>query len=245
MAAATPAVAASPTFNPLANLEVGVLGGAEGRYETGSNFTPSGAVWPPNRDFRRAFRVTNTSTDGASFSGTLRVNFQYPGMWNNPSFVNGQSQGDEVAFNKLGTVDLGGRSGGSIGGKTDWTTTVNTEPWWVNTQGPNAWTAVHMRMDYAYVDLTNVSLPAGSTVWFALNAEVPSKWIREADDYLPNRIYWRSPVSITATATGGTDPLGTYHTPVGSLAEGIWYFNGGGPVAYLGGEGLYPVYPTP
>ena len=154
MAAATPAVAASGTFE-VANLSVAALGGAEGRYQTKHDFT-SEAVSPPNRDFRRAFSVNNKSKDGASFSGTLRVNFQYPGMWNNPRLDNGQSQGDESAFNNWGTVDLGGR-GGSIGGKTDWKTTVNPAPkWWVNNEGPHAWDAVHMRMDYAYVDLTSI-----------------------------------------------------------------------------------------
>lgn len=232
VAAATPAAVASEPFDPLSDLQVGTLGGAEGRYATGADFTTG--VVSPNTDFRRAFTVTNTGE--GSFTGTLRINFQFPRMWNQGG------GGDTGAFNNWGTVDLGGRNGGSIGGKTAWTVTENTGPWAQNT-GPNAWGAVYQRMDYAWVDLTNVSLPAGGVIWFALNASIPFDWIRNTGEYFPNgwRIYWRSPVDITATTSTGTN-LGTYNTPVGTWTEGIWYFNGGGPYGYDGGEGLYPTF---
>lgn len=236
LAASTPAAVASEPFDPLSDLSVAALGGAEGRYATGSDFT--NGVVSPNTDFRRAFSVTNTG-EGA-FTGTLRIDFQFPAMWNQ-----GGAGGDTGAFNNWGTVDLGGTSGGSIGGKTGWNVTPAST--YTQNTGDAAWTTVWQRMDSAWFDLTNVSLPAGGTIWFALNATIPFSWIGSAGpppEYLPDgRIYWRSPVSITATTTGGTN-LGTFNTPVGSWANGIWYFNGGGPYAYEGGHGLYPNYGT-
>ena len=86
--------------------------------------------------------------------------------------------------------------------------------------------------------------PPRATIWFALNATVPREWIGEEGEYINpgnpnNRIYWRSPVKITATTSNGTD-LGMYETKVGDWENGIWYFNGGGPYAYNGGHDLYP-----
>lgn len=232
VAAATPAAVASG-FDPLADLSVDALGGAEGRYQTGANFTAGGVS---STDFRRAFSITNNGA--GSFTGSLRIDFQFPRMWNQAG------GGDADAFNNWGTVDLGGTNGGSIGGKTSWTTSTGT---WSQNTGNYAWTAVYLRNDNAYVTLTNVSLPPGATVWFALNAGIPFSWIGDPGVYInpgnPNRIYWRSAVSITATTSGGTN-LGTYVTPVGTWTDGIWYFNGGGPYAYLGGHGLYPSYGT-
>lgn len=99
-------------------------------------------------------------------------------------------------------------------------------------------------MDEAYFTLEGVNLPPGGTIRFALNASVPPTWIGDDGQYLSDgRIYWHSPVSITATASDGT-PLGTFDTEVGGWENGIWYFNGGGPYAYLGGQGLYPAYGT-
>lgn len=240
MAAATPAVAASGTFK-LANLKVDALGAAEGLYETGHNFTPSAVVDPPNNDFRQAFYVKNTSTD-ASFTGTLKIDFRFPGAWNE-----GVSGNNVSIFDNRGTVDTGGENGGVIGGKTSWAVTEATGLWTPNT-GTGAWSAVHQRMDYATFNLTGVELPPGGVIWFALNASIPESWIGSAGPppvhLTGGRIYWRSDVDITAITDGG-DTLGPYRTPVGGWADGIWYFNGGGPVAYDGGHGLYPAYPTP
>lgn len=238
MAAATPAVAASGTFDPLANLEVGALGGAEGRYQTGHNYTGGGVS---DTDFRRAFYVKNTSTDGASFTGSLKIDFKFPRMWNQAGVG-----GNADAFNNWGTVDLGGTGGGSIGSADAWQVGAAATSYTQNT-GYYAWTAVWLRNDPASVTLRGVSLPAGATIWFALNVAIPFSWIGDPGVYInpgqPNRIYWRSDVKITATTTGGTN-LGTYTTPVGTWGDGIWYFNGGGPFAYLGGHGLYPNYGT-
>ena len=234
VATAAPAIAASQ-FDPLTDLTVDALGGAEGRYQTGANFTSGGVS---NNDFRRAFSVTNRGT--GNFTGSLRVDFTFPRLWNQAGVG-----GDADAFNNWGTRDLGGTGGGSIGSASAWTVT-GTGSFAQNT-GDYAWTAVYLRNDPAYMTLNNVSLPSGATVWFALNAGIPFTWIGENGQYLnpgnPNRIYWRSNVSITATTTGGTN-LGTYITPVGGWGNGIWYFNGGGPYAYLGGHGLYPNYGT-
>ena len=234
VATAAPAIAASPS-ELLANLTVNALGGAEGRYSTGNRYT--NGVVDPNTDFRRAFSVTNNST--VNFTGSLRIDFQFPGMWNQ-----GYSGGDTGAFNNWSTQDLGGTGGGEIGWASGWTVSPGE---WAQNYGASAWSAVHQRMDDAYFTLNTVSLPVGSTIWFALNATIPFDWIGSAGPppvYLPNgRVYWRSPVSITATTSGGTN-LGTYVTPVGSWENGIWYFNGGGPYAYLGGHGIYPTYGT-
>ncbi|MCC2030746.1 hypothetical protein [Microbacterium allomyrinae] len=236
MAAATPAAVASGPFDPTSDLQVAALGGAEGRYTTGSNFT--NGVVSPNTDFRRAFSVTNVGE--GTFSGTLRIDFTFPRMWN-------QGTGSNTdAFQNYSTVDLGGSNGGSIGGKSSWT--VTTAAAYTQNTGTNAWTAVWLRMDPAYFTLTNVVLPPGGTVRFALNAAIPFSWIGSAGPppvYFPNswRIYWRSPVSITATTSSNVN-LGTYVTPVGGWTDGIWYFNGGGPFAYDGGGGIYPAYGT-
>ena len=235
VAAATPAAIASEPFDPLSDLSVDALGGAEGRYQTGANFTGGGVS---NTDFRRAFSVTNNGA--GSFTGSLRIDFTFPRMWNQAGVG-----GDADAFNNYGTVDLGGSGGGSIGGASAWNVT-GTGSFTQNT-GNYAWTAVYLRNDPAYVTLNNVSLPPGATIWFALNAGIPFTWIGDPGVYInpgnPNRIYWRSDVSVTATTTSGTN-LGTYVTPVGTWTDGIWYFNGGGPYAYLGGHGLYPAYGT-
>lgn len=232
VAAATPAAVASP-LDPTSDLSVAALGGAEGRYQTASNYSAGGVS---STDFRRAFSVTNNGQ--GSFTGSLRIDFQFPRIWNQAG------GGDADAFSNWGTVDLGGTNGGSIGGKSSWTTSTGT---WSQNTGTYAWTAVYLRNDNASVTLTNVSLPAGATIWFALNASVPYAWIGDPGVYInpgnPNRIYWRSPVNITAFTTGGTN-LGTYVTPVGGWTDGIWYFNGGGPYAYNGGQGLYPAYGT-
>lgn len=183
-------------------------------------------------DFRRAFSVTNTG-EGA-FTGTLRIDFTFPRAWNQ-----GISGNNVDAFSNWSTVDLGGTDGASVGSASGWTVSEGS---WVQNTGTNAWSAVWFRMDQAYFTLNNVTLPPGGTIWFALNASVPFDWIGNNGQYLPNgRVYWRSPVSITATTSTGTN-LGTYDTPVGGWTDGIWYFNGGGPYAYDGGHGLYPAF---
>lgn len=232
VATAAPAVAASPPFDPQSDLVVNALGGAEGRYTTGSAFT--NGVVSPNTDFRRAFSVTNNGEGG--FSGTLRIDFTFPRLWN-------QGNGNNTdAFGNYSTVDLGGSGGASVGSASSWTVSQGS---WVQNSGTNAWTEVYFRMDQGYFTLNSVALPPGGTIWFALNASVPFTWIGDNGAYLPNgrRIYWRSPVSITATTSTGTN-LGTYATPVGGWENGIWYFNGGGPYAYHGGHGLYPQFGT-
>lgn len=231
VATAAPAIAASP-FEPESDLLVDALGGAEGRYSTGGSFTDG--VVAPNTDFRRAFSVTNTGE--GSFTGSLRIDFTFPRMWNQAG------AGDTDAFNNYSTQDLGGTGGGSIGSSSAWTVGAPAPSFTQNT-GNYAWTAVYLRNDPAYFTLENVSLPPGATIWFALNAAIPFSWIGDYGEYInpgnPNRIYWRSEVDITATTSDGDD-LGTYRTPVGSWTDGIWYFNGGGPYAYHGGQGLYP-----
>lgn len=236
VATAAPAIAASPPIDPLTDLSVAALGGAEGRYSTGGSYT--GGVVGPNTDFRRAFSVTNTGE--GSFTGSLRIDFTFPRMWNQAG------DGNTDAFNNWSTQDLGGTGGGSIGGASSWTVGAPAASYTQNT-GNYAWTDVWLRNDPAYFTLTNVSLPPGATIWFALNAAIPFPWIGDPGVYInpgnPNRIYWRSEVDITAITTGNTN-LGTYRTPVGSWTDGIWYFNGGGPYAYDGGQGLYPTYGT-
>ena len=251
MAAATPAVAASGTFE-VARLTVAPLGGAEGRYSTGGNFKDG--VVNANTDFRRAFSVTNNGT--GTFTGTLTIKFQFPRIWN-------QGLGEKYntnAFQNYSTVDLRGLNGGKIGGKTDWiggkiewTLTGNTV--WEQNYGKkvengdgDAWGAVHQRMDEATFNLKGVELPPGGVIWFALNASIPESWIGSAGPppvYLTGgRIYWRSDVDITAITDGG-DTLGPYRTPVGGWTNGIWYFNGGGPYAWEApGTGIYPAYGT-
>lgn len=224
-------LAASSPINPQNDLSVAALGGAEGRYTTRGPYTndPVG----PNNDFRRAFSVTN-SGDG-SFTGSLRIDFTFPRLWNQAG--NGP---DTNAFSNYSTQDLGGTGGGSIGGASEWAVTEAED--FTQNYGEYAWTNVWLRNDPAYFTLQDVSLPPGATIWFALNASIPFSWIGDYGDYInsgnPNRIYWRSEVYITATTTAGT-ALGTYRTPVGDWANGIWYFNGGGPYAYDGGHGLY------
>lgn len=237
VATAAPAIAASPPIDPQSDLLVDALGGAEGRYPTGGSYAP-GPVGP-NSDFRRAFSVTNTG-DG-SFTGSLRIDFTIPRAWNQAG-----SGGDADAFSNWSTVDTGGTGGGSIGGSSPWTVGAAAPSFTQNT-GTYAWTDVWLRNDPAYFTLQDVVLPPGATIWFALNASVPNAWIGDYGVYInpgnPNRIYWRSEVDITATTSAGTD-LGTYRTPVGDWEDGIWYFNGGGPFAYLGGHGLYPDHGT-
>ena len=236
VATAAPAIAASPS-ELLANLTVNALGGAEGRYSTGNRYT--NGVVDPNTDFRRAFSVTNNST--VNFTGSLRIDFTFPRAWNQAGVG-----GDADAFSNWGTVDTGGINGGSIGSSSTWTVGAPAPSFTQNT-GNYAWTDVWLRNDPAYFTLEDVSLPPGATIWFALNASIPFSWIGDYGVYInpgnPNRIYWRSEVDITATTTGGDD-LGTYRTTVGSWADGIWYFNGGGPFAYDGGQGLYPAHGT-
>ena len=236
VATAAPAIAASPPIDPESDLLVDALGGAEGRYGTGNSYTDG--VKGPNTDFRRAFSVTNTG-DG-SFTGSLRIDFTFPRMWNQATGTNTD------AFSNWSTQDLGGTGGGSIGGASPWGLGAEATTYTQNT-GNYAWEAVWLRNDPAYFTLTNVSLPPGATIWFALNARVPDAWIGDPGVYInpggPNHIYWRSEVDITATTTGGDD-LGTYRTPVGDWEDGIWYFNGGGPFAYDGGQGLYPAHGT-
>lgn len=243
MAAATPAVAASPFM--VADLSVAPLGGAEGRYSTGGNFTdgPVGA----NTDFRRAFSVTNNGT--GTFTGTLKIDFHFPRIWNQ-----GLTADDNTdSFSNYGTVDLGSRNGGVVVGKTGWTFTGNTV--WEQNYGAGAWVAVYQRLDEATFDLTGVELPPGGVIWFALNAAIPESWIGSAavgeegqPGYQPavyldgGRIYWRSEVYVTATPTVG-DSQGPYPMGVGDWANGIWYFNGGGPFAYEDpATGIYPAY---
>ena len=237
VATAAPAIAASPPFNPLADLRVAALGGAEGRYPTGGNYI-NGAVGP-NSNFRRMFSVTNTG-EGA-FNGSLRIDFTIPRMWNQAG------DGNTDAFNNWGTVDwnTANLGGASIGGVTPWTVGPDAPSYTQNT-GNYAWEAVWLRNDPAYFTLTNVSLPPGGTIRFALNANVPDSWIGDPGVYInpgnPNHIYWRSDVDITAITNGG-DNLGTYRTPVGTWENGIWYFNGGGPYAYEDpATGIYPKY---
>lgn len=239
VATAAPAIAASSPIDPQSDLSVAALGGAEGRYATGGSYTPEPVG--PNTDFRRAFSVTNSGE--GSFTGSLRIDFTFPRMWNQATGTNTD------AFNNWSTQDLGGTGGtggGSIGGVSPWELGPAATEYTQNT-GDYAWEAVWLRNDPAYFTLTNVLLPPGATIWFALNAGIPFSWIGDPGVYInpgnPNRIYWRSNVDITATTTGGDD-LGTYRTPVGSWTNGIWYFNGGGPYAYLGGHGLYPTYGT-
>lgn len=232
---AAPAVAASG-FDPAVDLTATALGGAEGRYATGSNFT--NGVVNPNQDFRRAFSIGNIGQ--TDFSGSLTVTFSFPRKWNE-----GTTNVDVDAFSNYGTVDLGGRDGGSIGSASGWGTTQAAA--WTQNTGASAWTEVWCRMDDASATLNNVILPAGSTVWFALNATVPQQWIGDPGVYLPDgRVYWRSDIFITAKSDNGT-VLGTYGPlpdPGGNWENGIWYWNGGGPYAYDGGEGLYPAYGT-
>lgn len=234
VATAAPAIAASQPIDPQSDLYVDALGGAEGRYATGKSFTDG--VVAPNTDFRRAFSVTNTG-DG-SFTGSLRIDFTFPRMWNQAG------DGDTDAFNNYSTQDFDGTNGGSIGSSSAWTVGPAAPSFTQNT-GNYAWTDVWLRNDPAYFTLQDVVLPPGATIWFALNASVPNAWIGDYGDYInagnPNRIYWYSDVDITATTTGGDD-LGTYRTPVGDWEDGIWYFNGGGPFAYDGGQGLYPAH---
>lgn len=237
VATAAPAIAASSPIDPQSDLLVDALGGAEGRYATGGSFTDG--VVAPNTDFRRAFSVTNTG-DG-TFTGSLRIDFTFPRMWNQAG-----DGGDADAFSNWSTQDLGGTNGGSIGSSSPWTVGAAAPSFTQNT-GNYAWTDVWLRNDPAYFTLEDVSLPPGATIWFALNASIPFSWIGDYGVYInpgnPNRIYWRSEVDITATTTGGDD-LGTYRTPVGDWEDGIWYFNGGGPFAYDGGQGLYPAHGT-
>lgn len=237
VATAAPAIAASSPIDPQTDLSVTALGGAEGRYPTRSPYT-NGPVGP-NTDFRRAFSVTNTGT--GSFTGSLRIDFTFPRMWNQAGVG-----GNADAFSNWSTQDLDGTGGGSIGGASPWGLGAEATTYTQNT-GEYAWTDVWLRNDPAYFTLTNVSLPPGATIWFALNASIPFSWIGDPGVYInpgnPNRIYWRSPVKITATTSNGTN-LGTYETPVGTWENGIWYFNGGGPFAYDGGQGLYPTYGT-
>lgn len=235
-AVAVPMAAASGTLNPLADLKVLALGGAEGRYSTGGNYA-SGPV-SANQDFRRGFSIQNTGQ--ASFTGSLTITFTFPRMWN-------QATGNNAdAFSNYGTVDLGGTGGASIGSASAWVTSAATA--YTQNTGTSAWTNVWLRMDDASVTLMNVVLPAGGTVRFALNAGVPQAWIGTSGQYLPGRIYWRSDIYVTATTANGT-ALGTYG-PVpdpdtsSNWANGIWYWNGGGPYAYDGGMGLYPAYGT-
>lgn len=234
MAVSLPAAAASGEFDPATALQGKALGGAEGRYATGGNFT-SGVVGA-NQDFRRAFSISNIGT--TDFKGSLTVLFKFPRKWNE-----GVTNRDVDAFQNFHTVDLGGRDGGSIGGAAQWGTTEGT---WVRNTGGNPSPNVWFRMDSATATLTEVVLPAGGTVWFALNATVPQQWIGSVGQYFPNgnRIYWRTDVIITAMDSTGKD-LGTYGPlpdPGGNWADGIWYWNGGGPYAYNGGEGLYPAF---
>ena len=133
------------------------------------------------------------------------------------------------------------------GGVTPWTVGAAAPSFTQNT-GDYSWEDVWLRNDPAYFTLTNVSLPPGGTIRFALDASIPFPWIGDPGVYInpgnPNRIYWRSEVDITATTTG-EDNLGTYRTPVGSWTNGIWYFNGGGPYAYEDpATGIYPGYGT-
>lgn len=239
MVVAAPMAAASPPFNPLSDLRVLGLGGAEGRYSTSGNFT-SGVV-DPNNDFRRAFSIQNIGQGG--FTGSLEIKFRFPRVWNN------FGSGDGDAFQSFGTQDLGGRADASIGGASAWTTTE--APGFTENTGTNAYPNVWMRMDEATTTLQNVNLPAGGVIWFALNATVPNSWISGPSGngaYFPNgyRIYWRTDIFIKATTSGGQN-LGTYG-PVpdpdtsSNWSNGIWYWNGGGPFAYDGGEGLYPAF---
>lgn len=256
VAAATPAAVASGVIDPTTDLVVGATGGSEGFYSTGGNANLSQASPSNTTDFRRGFWVENTGS--ATFTGTLRIAFQFPRKWNEAT------GGDVDAFNNYGTRDLGGSGGASIGGATGWTVSQGT---WVQNQAPsniNVWTAVWFRMDDAYFDLTNVVLPPGGVIWFALNAGIPSAWINATGNtgggtyiwvngaqqqvsapgagIFNGFIYWKSGVDITATTTGGTN-LGTWQTPVGNWSNAIWYFNGGGPYNYLGTVGgLYPSY---
>ena len=238
-ATAVPAHAASvPPLDPLTDLKVLGLGGAEGRYATRADYT-SGVV-SPNQDFRRAFSIQNIGA--GSFTGSLTITFQFPRLWNAAVTNNSVD-----AFNNFGTVDLGGKNGASIGSASAWVTSTGN---WVQNTGDSPYPNVWFRMDQASATLNNVNLPAGGTVWFALDAVVPQSWIGATGQYLPNgwKIYWRSDIYVTATTTAGAQ-LGTYG-PVpdpdasSNWHNGIWYWNGGGPYAYDGGEGLYPAYGT-
>lgn len=234
VAVATPMAAASGDINPLTELEVLAIGGAEGRYPTGANY--KNGVADPNQDFRRAFSIKNTGT--GSFTGSLTITFTFPREWNSGS---GPNMG---AFNNMTTVDLEGRGGAAVAGASAWVTSEDPNGWEEN-WGTNANTAVWFRMDPAAVTLTGVSLPPGGTVIFALNAEVPQAWIGASGVYIPS-LYWRTDVFVSATKPDGT-VLGTYG-PVpdpdtsSNWRDGIWRWNGGGPFAYDGGQGLYPAH---
>lgn len=263
VAAATPAAVASP-LNPTTDLEVGATGGSEGFYSTGGNANLSQNTPNNTQNFRRGFWVQNKASSTASFTGTLRIAFKIPRMWS--WRWGGNTGGDFQAFNNWSTQDLGGDNGGSVGGATGWS---RTDGIWVQNSAPsgtNVWQAIWFRMDDVYFDLTNVNLPPGGRIWFAVNAEIPSAWINatgnnDGGTYIwvnpstqgqePSSngganfngfIYWKSDLSIAATTTGGTY-LGTWNTPVGTWGNAIWYFNGGGPYNYLGTVGgLYPSY---
>ncbi|REJ05145.1 hypothetical protein DY023_11260 [Microbacterium bovistercoris] len=242
LAVAAPLAAASePPFDPTTDLEVLALGGAEGRYRFGNDYTSGTNTDPSNRDFRRAFSIRNTGT--ATFAGSLTVMFEFPRMWNQGISANAD------AYSPYTTVDLGGRNGGSIGSASPWVTSAAAE-YTQNVQSNGtlpAWDEVWLRMDPASVTLNNVALPPGGVVWFALDGEVPAPWIGQNNQYLPNGvIYWRTDIFIQATDTSDND-LGTFG-PVpdpdttSNWRNGIWYWNGGGPFAYDGGESLYPAY---
>ncbi|MBX0301312.1 hypothetical protein K2F54_15165 [Cryobacterium sp. 1639] len=242
MAAATPAAVASGEFNLQADLRVAPLGGAEGRYNTGSNYNAGGSANPT--DFRRAFVIQNVGE--GTFTGTLRVNFSFPRMWN-------QATGNNTsAFNNWGTKDVFASGSGTLfspANVSGWNTPVNHSTYVQNVKGSGtgaAWEQVWLLLADTYFTMSGTLAPGGS-VTFALNANIPNAWISGVNgdnSYLPGWIYWRSPVTIQATTSGGEN-LGTYDTGVGAWNNGIWYFNGGGPWGYLPSPpydayGLYP-----
>lgn len=148
VATAAPAIAASSPIDPQSDLSVAALGGAEGLYATGHPYTSS--VVGSNTDFRRAFSVTN-SGDG-SFTGSLRIDFTFPRMWNQA-----REGGDTDAFRNWSTQDLGGTGGGSIGGSSAWAEGARPTEYTENT-GNDAWTDVWLLNVPAHFTLMEVPL---------------------------------------------------------------------------------------